>query len=409
MSRRAVLIGVLVVGIFGLGAKTLFAGSGDYRVNLVVPSAAQLLKGSPVWIDGLTVGSVKSLDVKGGKAVIGISLNDKNAPLHVGTTSQVEWNSVVGERVLTLVPGPAKNAVIADGGTFEAASKQIEVDQVLSALDKPTRAKLVSLIGQLNKTASGSESDLQATIRSAGPAADALGQVLQAVGRDGPAIHDLVSQLTQMTAVAAKHQTDISETVRNLTALSSAVAAQQSQLSATFKALPGTLAAAQSTLQRVPEAEAVTTPLLRDLEPATKRLTSVAKNLTPVLTDLRPAVANLRPLLADTQQLLGTTPQLLDVAHQVLPPVQSAIEAYQPALAYLRPYTPELVGWIQNFGESFAGYDGQGHFWAATLAPGLNAFDDSIVQPPTSFTSSRPKPGEVVGQPWTDAQGSEMK
>jgi phospholipid/cholesterol/gamma-HCH transport system substrate-binding protein len=408
MPRRVVLIGLAVV-VCAFGVKMLSSGGGDYSVKLVVPSAAQLLKGSPVWIDGLRAGSVKDLSVEGGKAVIEVGLSDKYAPLHAGTTSRVEWNSVVGERVLTLIPGPAKNSKISDDATFEAESKQIEIDQVLSALDKPTRTKLVSLIGQLDETASGSESDMQATIRSAGPAADALGQVLQAVGRDGPAIHDLITQLTKMTAVAADHQSDISGTVSHLTELSASIAEQQSQLSGTLKALPGTLSAADSTLKRVPEAGAVTTPLLRDLEPATKRLTGVAKNLTPVMQDLRPAAANLRPLLDSAQQLLGTTPALLGMAHQVLPPVQNAVEAYQPALAYLRPYTPELVGWIQNFGESFAGYDSQGHFWAATLAPGLNSFDDSIVQPPTSFTSPRPKPGEIVGQSWTDAQGSELK
>jgi phospholipid/cholesterol/gamma-HCH transport system substrate-binding protein len=280
---------------------------------------------------------------------------------------------------------------------------------VLSALDKPTRERLNSLIGQLNDTTSGREKDLQATLRSAGPAVKALGEVLQAVGRDGPAIRDLVTQLSKMTAVAARHREDISGSVRNLSSLTGAVSQQESQLSNTLRELPSTLRTTQDTLDRVPRAGAATTPLLKDLEPATRRLVAVARNLSPVLTDLKPAVANLRPMLVDTQNLLGRTPRLLDTAHQVLPPVQSAIESYQPAISYLRPYTPELVGWLHNFGQSFAGYDSQGHFWAATLAPGLNAFDDSLVQPPTSYTSSRPVPGEVVGQPWTDAQGSEMR
>jgi phospholipid/cholesterol/gamma-HCH transport system substrate-binding protein len=292
---------------------------------------------------------------------------------------------------------------------FAADSKQIELDQILAVLDKPTRDRLSALIGGLNNTTSGQEQQLRATLASAGPAVNALGEVLKGIGQDGPAIRSLVTELDKVTATAATHSNDVSGTVNNLTTITGAMAQKQSQLSESLKELPSTLQAAQSTLDRVPAAGAATIPLLHDLNPATSQLASVSRNLSPVLQDLRPVVADLRPTLAAAQQLLGQTPGLLDTAHQVLPPVQNALVSYAPAVAFLRPYTPELIGWLDNFGQSFAEYDSQGHFWAATLAPGTNALNESLLQPPGSYTSVRPYPGQVVGQPWTDAYGSGMK
>ncbi|WP_250282306.1 MlaD family protein [Frankia sp. CiP1_Cm_nod2] len=409
MRRRSVLAVVAVVVALGVGAYALISRTNDYTVKIVVPSAAQLLQGSPVWIDGVHAGSVKSLRVSDGKAIIEASLSHDFAPLHDGTTSRVEWNSVVGERMLTLYPGPSKNPVIPNGAMFEADSKQVEVDQILAMLDKPTRDRLVSLIGELNDTTSGQEQELKATLASAGPAVNALGEVLKGIGQDGPAIRDLVTQLDKTTAVAAAHSNDLSGTVKDLSAVTGAVAQKQSQLSGTLKELPPTLQAAEGTLGHVPAAGDATIPLLVDLKPATGQLASVSRNLSPVLQDLRPVVADLRPALAAAQQLLGQTPGLLDTAHQVLPPVRDTLVSYAPTVAYLRPYTPELIGWLHNFGQSFAEYDSQGHFWAATVAPGTNALNDSLIQPPGSYTSARPNPGSVVGQPWTDAHGSGMR
>lgn len=117
------------------GGVSLIDGD-DYEVKMVMPSAAQMSERTPVWINGHHAGQIKDIGVKDGKAVVTISLDDDFGPLHSGTTSRVEWVSAVGERVLTLYPGEEKNAKIPDGAMIEAKSSQVEVDQVLSALDE---------------------------------------------------------------------------------------------------------------------------------------------------------------------------------------------------------------------------------------------------------------------------------
>ncbi|MQA12619.1 MAG: MCE family protein [Pseudonocardiaceae bacterium] len=409
LRRMALVISALVVALGGAWGYAMASSESGYEVDFVVPSAAQVLEGSPVLIDDRKVGEVSDLNARNGKAIVTASVADQHTPLHEGTTTRIEWRSVLGERVVTIHPGPAQNAEIPSGALYEAQSAQIEVDQVLAALDRPTRERLSSLVEGLNETVAGREQELRATLRTAGPAVNALGEVLQAVGRDGPAIRALVTQLHAMIEPLAERQGELSNVVNNATKLTGAVAEQQSQLKKGLAELPPTLTTAEDTLDQVPAASEATAPLLEDLRPATARLPAVARNLSPVLTDLRPTVAQLRPTLVATDRLLRYTPGLIDTGHDVLPPVAQALDELGPAVDFLRPYTPELIGWMQNWGQGFAGYDSQGHVWTAGLAFGPSAVNDSLGAAPPNSIDTNPMPGEIVGQPWTDANGSGMR
>ena len=399
---------VATLAVVGIGIYAYLAANSGYHVKLVIPSAAQLVSGSPVWVNGVPAGSVEDITVQDGKAVVDASIDKQFAPLREGTTSWVEWYSAIGERVMYLTPGPAQNAAIPSGDLYAPkVTKQVEVDQVLAALDPPTRAKLDGLVTDLNATVDGREDQLKQTLTTAGPAVNALGGVLQGLGRDGQSIKDLVSQLNQVTAIARSHQSDVAASVDNLTALTGPVAQQQQQITEALKELPSTLRVARDTLKDVPDAVDATNPLLDDLKPAAKRLPSFSRNLNGVLDNLRPAVHDLKPTLKSLEDLLDKTPDFLDSTHRFLPPAKQIAVRYSPAVAFLRPYTPELVGWIQNFGQGFSGYDAQGHFWSATLAEaGANSLDEYPANPPSSNPSKNPAPGALVGQPWTDASGS---
>lgn len=408
MRRNLVTAAVVaVVAAIGLGLYGV-AQLSQYTVKFVVASAAQLVEGSPVWVDGVPVGAVERLSVQDGKAIIEASISGESVPMREGTTAWIQWYSAVGERVLSLQPGPAGNATIPDGGMYAPAmTKQIEVDQIFDQLDEPTRLKLNSLLTGLNGTVVDRADQLRATLTSAGPAVGALGAVLEGVGRDGDAIRDLITQFNRVTTVAAERRANVAGSVANLTEFSSVLAEQEANVADSIKELPPTLRSARDTLDLVPKAVDATVPLLEDLEPATDRLRSVSDNLDGLLTDLRPLIADLKPTLYDLADLLDKTPGLFDQFHKSAPAVQQLNETYLPAVAFIRPYTPELIGWLHNFGQGFSGYDSQGHFWAATLAPGANAFDEHIANPPGSNPSVTPAPGAAVGQPWTDAWGSD--
>lgn len=387
----------------------LVQNNDGYDVQLVMPSAAQVSKQTPVWIDGRQVGQVSDLGLKDGKALVTVTIDEDAAPLHAGTTTRVEWVSAVGERVLTIDPGPGSNPEIPEGAYVEAASSQVEVDEVLAALDEPTRERLSSLVGRLQRTVDGRELELKDTIEQASGTVDALGDVLRAVGADGPSIRAIVRDLSALLDASADRRTRISSSVANLSAAAHAMAEEQEAVSAMLKQLPSTFDTASATLGKVPAASEETVGLLDELQPSTSRLRSVSRNLAPALVDLRPTVAELRPLLDSADDLLGLTPALLDRSHDVLPDFTGMLSDLGPAISFIRPYTPDGVGGLHNWGQAFAPYDGAGHTWAGLLAPGTNALNESLVPLPTARQNPEPYPGQAEGQPWIDATGSEVQ
>src|SRR5206468_3873545 len=106
----------------------------------------------------------------------------------------------------------------------------------------------------------------------------------------------------------------------------------------------------------------------------------VARRLTPFLKQLRPLIRAAVPTIRDTKTLIyrkGTnndlidllqkTPTLESVAHPAFADAITALQKSLPVLQFIRPYTPELVGWLRDFGQGASNYDANGHF--ARIAP----------------------------------------
>lgn len=410
MRRMFVPLVVLLVATL-TSAGAVAAMDRDYTVSVMLPNASNLIEGGSVMRDGYEAGSIENISVENGKAEVDFSLDDEFAPLHDGAKVTVEWKAVLGERLLTVTDGPSDNAVVPTGGMLTATmAEPVEFDQVLSALDPKTRGRLNSLITRLSQTMDGSERDINRTVRTAGPAVNALGEVLRGVGTDGAAIHQLVTQLNNTMRILAARDDEIERVVNGLADASGTVVRQRQALGATLRGLPATIRQANRTLGKVPAAVDKTVPLLRDMRPVTDRLPSTARHLRPVLTDLRPAVGQLRPTLNSAAVLLRTMPGTLDSVNATLPQASKAMRGMVPVLNYLRPYTPELTGWLSNWASATGNYDANGHYGRIFIQSGLEAGNvNPGLTGPGVTKRPAPLPGEIVGQPWHDAFGSGMQ
>ncbi|MYW71927.1 MlaD family protein [Pseudonocardia sp. SID8383] len=378
-----------------------------YRVSVVLPTAPNVIEGGKVLVNGFEAGQVDKVRSEDGKAVLEMNLEKDFAPLHDGAEVSVAWRAVLGERQVVVKDGPATAPEIPDGGRISGAMPEpIEVDRVLSALDPETRTRLAGTLQGLDQTLTGSEQDVNATIRSAGPALGALGDVLRGLGNDGPAIKELIGHTSTVVDTLVKRDGDIRSIVSDLSTSAAATAQQRQQLDAALKKLPGTLNTAKTTLDQVPETVDKTLPLLEKLQPVAAKLPEFSRNLSPVLQELRPTVGELRPTLDSASTLLNHTPALLDSAHATVPGVDSLVRDVTPALTYLRPYTPELLGWMSNWGSATANYDANGHYMRSTINEGASSLNvNPGVMPPGIEKDPHPVPGAIEGQPWTDAYG----
>lgn len=405
-----VVTAVALLGLIAVGTVFLVRESRDYGATVVMPAASNLVEGTAVEIDGHDAGTIERISTRDGKAIVEVTVDDAFAPLPDGTTARIRWKALLGERILEVIPGPPTNADLPDGAMIEGGIAPVEVTDALAALDEPTRRDLVSLVGRLDETLAGSEQDLNRTVQTAGPALAELGTVLRGLGSDGAAVSTLVTHLNALTAIVAERRANVSDTVIQLSAATRELADRRAELRETLRELPATLAAVQTTMEKVPGATEATVPLLADLQPATERLPGVARELAPLLADLRPAVAELRPTLGAADVLLGRTPPLLDAAHVVVPQLTTTLDSARDAVAFLRPYTPEIVGFLANWGSHSANYDSNGNYTRVFSPQSGSMFTANPGVLPPGLTRHRaPLPGELVDQPWTDATGSGIR
>lgn len=398
----AAAVGVVI----GTGAY-LVSSANDYEVKLVMPNAIGMADGTPLQVGGRDVGRVTGIEVKDDKAIVTASVEGQHAPLHSGTKTAVEWRSVLGERYIKVSPGPEKNPPLPSGALIQGNRPQVTTQDLLATLDGPTRKHVSSLVQNLEKTLDQREPDMNATLHTAGPTVDALGQVLGAVGEDGPAIRRLVSDVRQVTNQLSSRGGKLADVVNDLGKITGAAVTQQKQLASAVEELPSALSSAKETLDKVPAATDAAKPLLDDLAPATTKLKSVSSNLSPVLRDLRPTLAELRPTLQSANELLKHTPGFLDNAHGTLPDVTNAFTELSPAVKFLRPYTPEAVGWAANWGKGFSYYDAVGMMGKLNVSTGTVMQADLTPQglPILMNNGTKRAPGANVDQPWTDANG----
>lgn len=408
--RRRIWVGLAaVVVLAAAGIWTLLPRDDGYQLKIVLPDADGTYAGGKVMMQGRQVGQITSVGVQGNQAVVMVSVDRPDAPLHAGTTARVSWEALIGARVLELLPGATSNPDIPSGKMITSKYERVELDDLFATLDPPTRQRLQGLVAQLQQTLAGREPDLNATLKAAGPTVQALAEVMRGVGDDGPAIQELVTRLRGVTSALAARHTDLASTVGDLGSLTAVTAQKQEALKAALGELPSTVQQGTGTLTRVPGAVDAATPLVKDLRQPASRLPGVAGNLGPVLTELRPTVAALQPTLGAAQSLLQYTPGLLDTAHSTLPGLTQAVNQLEPAVGYLRPYTPELAGWLSNWTSLFASQS-SGNYARILLTESATSFNGNPgIMPPGMQQDARPAPGANAGQPWTDANGDGVR
>lgn len=386
----AVLIAASVTGVaYRIGADD------DDLVRAQFRSAAPLVEGNEVKIDGVVVGSVKSLAVDDGLAVVSLELDEEARPLHEDARLTIRPVSLLGERYVDLDRGSADAPLLDEDEVIPVAQTETSVglDEVLNTVDQPTGEGLRALVSTLGEGLQGNGENVDEALRLLSPSmrdARAMAAVLdehnELLGRLIASVEPVASALATRDGEAMDQLVESSDDVL------AAVRERQSQLELTLERLPGTLRVLRTTLGNLRSAADDTAPTLRELRPLTNKLPELSTELRAFSDVLDPALATSEPVLQEADRLLrAAAPVARDVreAGGGLAASTTGVQRLTGALARNRE---NLFDYIRFWALTTNGHDGLSHYFRAHY----------VVDPDTILGLLPADAGEETDEPGTN-------
>ena len=370
-------------------AYLLFAGGGGYHVKAVFLNAGQLVNGNQVQAGGVAIGSVENVDVtQDGQAEVTLEIDDDDyKPLRRGTRLLIRPNSLSGiaNRFVDVQVGPDAGQEIPDGGRIGPDDTQtaVELDEVFSLFDRRTRRATQDFIAGQAEALRGRGRELQAGVRYLDPALSTGSRLFGELTRDNKLLRDFLVDSSALVTALGERRQDLTGVVRNLNRTFGALGSQQAALSESIERLPPFLRRANTTFVNLRAA-------LDDVDPLVDAAKPVARRLGPFLDEARLFARDAGPTVRDLSrtirspgrdndliELIDSFPPLARAAldprrvngatrRGAFPETTDALRAAAPTIAQGRPYTPDLVGWLDDFAATGA-YDALGGFSRAWL------------------------------------------
>jgi phospholipid/cholesterol/gamma-HCH transport system substrate-binding protein len=385
-SMVAVLLVLLAAAVV---AYLLFVGAGGYHVKAVFLDAGQLVRGNQVQAGGVAIGSVEDVDVtQNGQAQVTLEIdNDDFEPLRRGTRLLIRQTSLSGiaNRVVDVQVGPDNGAEIPDGGRIDADDTQtaVELDSVFSIFDQRTQKATQDFIAGQAEAIRGRGLQLQAGVRDLNPALSTGSRLFGELTRDHRLLRDFLVDSSALVTALGERRGDLEGVVRNLNTTFRALGGQQAALAESIERLPPFMRLANTTFVNLRAA-------LDDVDPLVDAAKPVARRLGPFLGEARLFARDAEPTVRDLSrtinspgrdndliELIDSFPPLARAAldprrvngatrRGAFPETAEALRDAAPTIAQGRPYTPDLVGWLDDFSATGA-YDALGGFSRAWL------------------------------------------
>jgi phospholipid/cholesterol/gamma-HCH transport system substrate-binding protein len=355
-------------------AVVLFGGGGGYTVKARFQNASQLVKGNLVQVSGNKVGQVKEIDLtRDGQAEITLEIDDDYAPLRRGTHATVRQTSLSGvaNRYIDLRLAPQSGQEIPDGGviTAEETTTAVDLDQLFNTFDPKTRKGLRDVIRGSGEQFEAKGEQMNEGLLFLNPSMQASSRFFNELNRDTKLFERFIVASSDLVTDVADRRDDLAGLVDNLATTLDAVRDERQALASAIGQAPDFMRRANTTFVNLRATLDDLDPLVEDSKPVAKKLRPFLNELRPLARDARPTVQALQQIIRrsgrnnDLVELNRLQPALRDVAVRSrnvngseregsFPATVKALRDNTPSLAFLRPYTPDLFGWFDDFSHS---------------------------------------------------------
>ena len=360
-AAGALTLALVVVALVVLG------GGSTYTLNAEFQNASGLVTGDNVLIGPAAIGTVNSIGLTpNGQAVIRLDLHGDVGPLHQGTVARIYEDSLSGiaSKYVELEPGPRQAPAIPSGGVIDAQHtySAVNIDQLFDTFDPLTRAGLSGFIRGEAASLQGRGLDANRALQYLAPGLQSTSQVTAELTRDQPAFDGLLVQGAQAMQALASRSSQLSQLIANTSTATGAIASQSQALQQALVLAPATLRRTTTTLAGLNGTLDALDPLVRASKPAVRQLPVFLAQLRGLITPSIPTVAALDGPVGSLTTLAQATPALAQIAASAFPEMVRQFTDSAAQVAYLRNYTPDLVGALTNLGQAGAYYDANGHY-----------------------------------------------
>ncbi len=381
MARVAALGAVIAAAVL---VALLFVGGGDgYKVTARFLNAAQLVKGNEVQIGGVPAGTVDDIQITSdGRADVTLKIEERFTPLRVGTRAVIKQRSLSGiaNRFVDISLGDGDGAEIDDGSLLaeDSTDTAVELDQLFNLFDPVARVAVQDFLEGSRKMIAGRGQQLNQGTKYLNPTLSTGGRLFRELSRDEVLLGQFLEDSSTLVGALAERRSDLTGTVRNLNATFGALRNEKGALAESIDRLPPFMRRANTTFVNLRTA-------LDDVDPLVDASEPVARRLGPFLAQARGLARDARPTLRDLSVTIrrgGEGNDLIEFADSfpalartaldarringarrrgAFPESVEAFKAAAPTIAFGREYTPDFVGWLDDFSTTGA-YDALGGF-----------------------------------------------
>jgi virulence factor Mce-like protein len=370
MQKQAPTIGKLaMIAVFALscfliltylwtsfGGPTPLSAKG-YRFQADFQEATQLADNADVRISGVTVGRVKSSQQVDESTRVEIELEARYAPIPRDTRAILRQKTLLGETYVELTPGSRAAPALADGALLPATQVEptVELDEILRALDEPTRHALQRFLKGVAVAFENRSEDVNAALGNMTPFATDAGDLVRVLDSQRRAVRRLVSDSGQVFESLGRRQGELSGLVSALDTLLGATARRNAELTETVRILPTTLRELRPTLAQIEAVSREARPLVRDLSPAARALEPTLADALPLAPELRGLFGDVDRVISASEDALPATTAIVEGAHPLFRLLVPVLQEAEPVVDYLGLYERELVAAYANIAAATQG------------------------------------------------------
>jgi phospholipid/cholesterol/gamma-HCH transport system substrate-binding protein len=388
---RVAAVGALIAALVLVSLILFGGGAGGYKVKARFLNAGQLVKGNPVQVGGVPVGSVKGIKITSdGHAEIELSIDGDHAPLRRGTRAEIRQFSQSGlaNRYVDLKLPPDTDDTIPEGGVIDTDNTvtQVDLDELYNTLDPETRRSLQGFFRHSADQWRGREQEANVGFQYLNPALSTPSSLFNELTKDTPVLERFLVDSSRLVTALADRRDDLAGLIGNLNETTRALGSQKEALAESIGRLPPFMRRANTTFVDLRST-------LDEVDPLVEASKPVAKRLQPFLSQARAFAADAEPTVRDlsiTIRRKGGSNDLIDLLHSFPPLAEIATatkqRSYAPGgrkfavgetrgafqesvdalkggageIGFARPYTTDFLGWFDDFSTTGGGFDALG-------------------------------------------------